>query len=314
MDAEGNDIGYKRSMDKAMKALKDRRHIKGRKSGQVKREEKEKRAEAVDSGAVASPPPKRSSLKLPKKVRDPLTTDDAGHALLLLRNASEEVSLEDEDTPEAKPRLPLNKRKAPKEVGLRFPFPAGLAKPRDCRFPEATRNDFEEPRRRFSERSQSSYSEDGTRSSTRSASPRTAEQQRLSSLAQGAGMASAAPVSAAEREAASLMEQLKGKQEGMPVLWQSVIVSREKPQASLAEMLVNAKQRLDALSSIQQAVSAPICLIYPPSHGLALRPAAQQVLNYPGQVSLGQIPLGSQVQLAQFPMRQVQGAAHPGLR
>ena len=86
LDAEGNDIGYKRSMDKAMKALKDRRHIKGRKSGQAKREEKEKRGEADDSGAVASPPPppKKSSLKVPKKVRDPLTTDDAGHALLLL--------------------------------------------------------------------------------------------------------------------------------------------------------------------------------------------------------------------------------------
>ena len=308
MDSEGNDIGYKRSMDKAMKALKDRRHIKTRKlvgsrptsqSGQAikkdanKRQELKKRVEGLPISA------KKIIPKAPKP-KDPLSTDDAGHALLLLRKAADEVVLE-ESSHEESPRLPLNKRKyIPEQGARRLPLASALKKPREPgsdelkRYRERSDDYFEEPRRRFSGRSQSSHSEQGT-ASTRSTSPPT---QPPSPHVQGLDKAHIL-----ESDMDPSTDKPKEGNARMPVLWQSVIVSRESPQASLADMLVNAKQRLEALSSIQQAVSAPICLIYPPNHGIGLQ-TASHLQSFPGQVAFGQMQLGSQVQLARFPLRQ----------
>jgi len=76
LNSNGQDIGFKRSMDKAMKALKDRRHIKSRKINGTKSQSQEAIKEAVET--------KRSNEK------DPISTDSAGHALLLLRRNAEE--------------------------------------------------------------------------------------------------------------------------------------------------------------------------------------------------------------------------------
>lgn len=321
LDADGNDIGYKRSMDKAMKALKDRRHIKSRKlikpnsnshSAQaIKKEVTKKRAEVFPTAAAAA---KKSSPKAPKRLKDPLTTDDAGHALLLLRNAAEEVDRSESEDEQR--RLPPNKRKPFLEGQERhFPLASALRKTLERQdnyrgyrqYNEPILEDrFRIPRRRSSEQSQgSSYAARRTpdlRSTTPSTQPLSPQVQVF---------AKPPPTSAKQPE--QRKEKPKEGNGGMPVLWQSVIVSRERPQASLADMLVNAKQRLDALSSIQQAVSAPICLIYPPSHGVGLQ--ASQVSAYPAQVSMGQIPLGSQVQLTQYPLRQefFQGASRSGV-
>jgi hypothetical protein len=119
------------------------------------------------------------------------------------------------------------------------------------------------------------------------------------------GLASLAAVSSLTSEAMGLFQnrsaapQDKAEAQGFPenpgntapVLMQSVIVSREAPQASMADLLNNAKHRLDALASIQQAVAAPICLIYPPSPGLQVQSAGfQQHYFQPQQPQLQRSP------------------------
>jgi len=227
LDSDGQDIGFKRSMDKAMKALKDRRHIKSRKINGPKPAQGQ---EAIRRTLEA----KRAGIDPNfwlKKEKGPLSTDSAGHALLLLRGNAEEGIDKSRERDEDRTRtIPPPRMTDAQTLDRRASLSAIL------------------------------------QNSMRQEKPRdnVVGVYQLSSSAP-------APTGTAE--------QPKGSGAGdAPVIWQSVIVSRESPQASLAEMLVNAKQRLDALSSIQQAVSAPICLIYPPSPNFSLT----------GQVSLGQ--------------------------
>lgn len=208
-------------MDKAMKALKDRRHIKTRKM----------------SSRVQVPPP---LVHIPPKprdahtaTRDTITADDAGHALMLLRNAKEQAVLH---PPEQESNLTAA------EV---HPEMADAAAQE------------EERRRRV-------LSEKGL--------PRIV-------LPPGLGARMVAKQKAQAAAAADGKARLPEAGDE-PALWQSVIVSRESPQTSLSSMLINAKQRLDALSSIQQAVGAPICLIYPPIQQITTLPAQIPIQQY----------------------------------
>lgn len=236
LDAEGNDVGFKKSMDKAMKALKDRRHIKSRKQGVVKPLSQEAIQKAVQI--------KRATTANAKE-KDPLTTDDAGHALLLLRMNSE----------------------------------SGSAKPRSDGEVDDDTNMMPPPRPTDA-RTQHAKQQENPRLEWRNTAPRFGRIEstnRAYQLSRINGSGGAPPLTAKNRETD---EQPKDSGSGgTPVMWQNVIVSRESPQASLSDMLVNAKQRLDALSSIQQAVSAPICLIYPPNPNISLT----------GQVTIGQV-------------------------
>ena len=250
LDTNGQDIGFKRSMDKAMKALKDRRHIKSRKINGPKPQSEEaiKRAMEAKRSAVAP----RYWLD---KEKGPLSTDSAGHALLLLRrNAEEGINTPRESDEDRTMMMP------PPRMG-------GQSQERRASLSAVLEHSMRQDSSRDNVETQGI-------SSLLSADSRN----RIYQFSSSAATPAASPLGTETNTGTA--EQPKGSAAGeAPVLWQSVIVSRESPQASLADMLVNAKQRLDALSSIQQAVSAPICLIYPPSPNFSLT----------GQVSLGQL-------------------------
>ena len=249
LDSDGHDIGFKRSMDKAMKALKDRRHIKSRKQNGLKLYSDDAIRKDLEAKRAASATAARLYLEKERTEKDPMTTDGAGHALLL-----------------------LNLRK-PED---------GTEKPRDRGENETS---MKPPPKMTAVEAQGTVPQ---MSNLTRAESGDVVYQYASSPASVSGLAWAT-------------EQSKGSAAGeMPVLWQSVIVSRESPQASLADMLVNAKQRLDALSSIQQAVSAPICLIYPPNPSFSLA----------GELSAGQAAV------AQTPVNQefVSAIPHTGVQ
>ena len=255
LDANGEDIGFKRSMDKAMKALKDRRHIKSRKTSHS--------AEAIKKHIEISKEKKMATN--PRKKIDPLSTDDAGHALLLLRNSDE-----DADTQEGHVRESESSLFKKAEDTNRGPF---------GRYKGISENMYEESRRQISRNAELLYQEHGR--------PRRSQLPPSSR----AGQSVLKRTSYETEKQAFPPNAPRDANEDEPVLWQSVIVSRESPQASIADLLVNAKQRLDALSSVQQAVSAPICLIYPPHPNLSLA---------------GQLPIQTSVPLDQFNFQQAQ--------
>lgn len=237
LDAQGNDIGFKRSMDKAMKALKDRRHVRTRKlTARVNNPHKEPKVDGppkIRETALSPKPvsPQRKATPSPHK-KNPISTEDGIHALLLLRNAMGEAS------------------------------------------------DKNDPHHEAEEEQQDVLPR---KESLQSLPPHTDQETLLARIAEFKGR------DTATGEATS---EIPLTPEGTPVLWKSVIVSRERPQASLADMLVDAKQRLDALSVIQQTVAAPICLIYPPLPGTLPK----------------QIPLQGQVQIGQSVFQ-----GHPGV-
>lgn len=204
LDIEGNDIGFKRSMDKAMKALKDRRHIKTRKV----------------STRVQNAGPSKDN------------TEDGVNALLLLRNCA----------------------------GSYSSGASANATSADGRSSESE-----------------GHEEDASTIAEEERKKKDATENALKRIVLPPGLGARLTMDN-KRSTEAADETPKADEDEPPVQWQSVIVSRESPQASLAEMLVNAKQRLDALSQIQQAVSAPICLIYPPI----------QQISHPSQIALQQ--------------------------
>lgn len=250
LDAEGRDVGWKKSMDKAMKALKDRRHIKARKTGVSTPIDSGKGPKMSPSGTKSAHKPASTSrppafdVNQASKPKNSITTDDAGYALMLLKNAREQARKENLKRsalmpPEARKYVEEERIRPAKKIRGESGHHYSFADNNSARYGEPS-EDLESSAFTLGMVPPESFGRDHP-----VAPPRPGE---------------------AEQDVENKGELTYIAQQGdVPLLWQSVIVSRESPQASLADMLVNAKQRLHALSAVQQAVSAPICLIYPPS-------------------------------------------------
>jgi hypothetical protein len=222
----------------------------------------------------------------PQGGKDPLTATDASRALLLLRNASQGISCQ--AGPVGTTPLPgINvmalpgTQRPPELYAPALPIAGRAGNPGN----QSAQVKKKKPKKEksFLDASDDSDSDDSA--------PTSPERAMHSTQGYHGGLASLAAISSLTSEAMGLLQNRGVAQQEQgntmdkaeaapPVVMQSVIVSREAPQASMADLFNNAKLRLDALSPIQQAVAAPICLIYPPSPGLLVRSAGLQQQHY----------------------------------